>query len=169
MGNHRTFRLWTTGSGRARGSGTRRTYSSNGPYVGAGRQRTFDDPKRQSTSQDRRDWRSRGAPLPLIVDEGTAYLVNKILDSQHHGGRLEYLVDWEGYGPEECSWVPRNDVLDPGFHANHPDRPAPHGRGRPPQCRGPRSSGADRGGGGNVTDMPGSARTQSQRTPSPEF
>ncbi len=68
-------------------------------------------------------------PLPVILEDGAVYEVRTIFDSRHRGGWLEYLVDWEGYGLEERSWIPRDDILDPAlmeeFHSNFPNRPGP--------------------------------------------
>uniref|UniRef100_A0A9J7ZVD3 Gypsy retrotransposon integrase-like protein 1 n=1 Tax=Cyprinus carpio carpio TaxID=630221 RepID=A0A9J7ZVD3_CYPCA len=90
-------------------------------------------------------------PPPAIDETQNIYWVRVILDSRRRGPQLEYLVDWEDYGPEERCWVNRNDILDPTlltqFHQEHPDRPAPRGRGRPHRQHLVRSSGAARGGG----------------------
>lgn len=61
-------------------------------------------------------------PPPLDVTQ-QIYRVELILDSRGRGGRLEHLVDWERYGPEQQSWVARDDILDPtllrDFHSSH--------------------------------------------------
>ncbi|XP_013886215.1 uncharacterized protein LOC106534190, partial [Austrofundulus limnaeus] len=78
--------------------------------------------------QSRFEHPSRPFPPTQLIDGGPAYTVRRILKSRHWGSGIQYLIDWECYGPEERSWVPARHVLDKElikqFHKDHPDQPS---------------------------------------------
>ncbi len=108
-------------------------------------------------------------PTPEFLEEAAVYQVRDILDSRRCNTRLEYLVNWEGYGPEKRSWVARDDILDPlhleEFHRNRPNCPAPRGRSH----HRVRASGAAPGGGGNVRESKSLQSPQSLQSSAPTF
>jgi hypothetical protein len=67
-------------------------------------------------------------PPPIEIEGEEEYEVASILDSRRRRNKVQYLVHWEGYGPEDDTWEPvgmlegAHDLLDE-FHKNYPKKP----------------------------------------------
>uniref|UniRef100_A0A803TQ29 Gypsy retrotransposon integrase-like protein 1 n=1 Tax=Anolis carolinensis TaxID=28377 RepID=A0A803TQ29_ANOCA len=77
------------------------------------------------------------APPPVLMNGEEEFEVEDILDSRFHRRRLQYLIDWVGFGPEERSWEDASTVHAPDltrrFHQTYPAKPRPRASGRGPQ------------------------------------
>ncbi|KAI3375985.1 hypothetical protein L3Q82_016515, partial [Scortum barcoo] len=74
---------------------------------------------------------SKPPPPPKMVEGGPVYAVKKLLAVRKRGRGRQFLVDWDGYGPEERSWIPASFIvgkkLIEEFYRQHPDTPGPSG------------------------------------------
>jgi hypothetical protein len=82
-------------------------------------------------TQDTIPGRCKTRPPPIITPEGDIeWEVHRVLDSRLFGRwkKLQYLVSWKGYGPEENSWEPAENLENAPeavaeFHRSHPKAP----------------------------------------------
>lgn len=66
-------------------------------------------------------------PDPIIeADNDQVYIVEQVLDLRLRRRRVEYLVEWEGYGHEDRTWEVADNLhsdLIEDFHSRYPSKP----------------------------------------------
>ncbi|KAK5913399.1 hypothetical protein CgunFtcFv8_007934 [Champsocephalus gunnari] len=74
---------------------------------------------------------SKPPPPPRLIDGGLVYTVKRLLKVRKRGRGQQFLVDWEGYGPEEREWIPSSFIVDQNlikdFYKSHPELAGPSG------------------------------------------
>jgi Chromo (CHRromatin Organisation MOdifier) domain len=114
--------------------------------------------------------RKQPTPHPPEAIEGIPeYEVGEILDSKIERRKLWYKVDWKGYGPEERTWEPAENVENAAeavatYHQRHPQRASPDDV---PRAQRPRETSAAKKGGTvtNVTKTPSRQNARTRRDP----
>ncbi|XP_077137982.1 chromobox protein homolog hpl-1-like [Ranitomeya variabilis] len=68
-------------------------------------------------------------PQPVVIDGQEQFVVEEIIDSRIRRNRLQYLIRWQGYPPEEDSWEPVENINAQQkisrFHQRFPEKPGP--------------------------------------------
>ena len=67
---------------------------------------------------------------PQFEDPVNTYEVSAIINARTRRGKVEFLVDWVGYSPDDRSWQPAKDYLPTeqiivDFYLANPDKPRP--------------------------------------------
>jgi Chromo (CHRromatin Organisation MOdifier) domain len=55
--------------------------------------------------------RQLAQPGPIITPQGLEeYSIEEIIDSQKHGREWQFLVRWQGYGPQHDLWIAASEL-----------------------------------------------------------
>ena len=72
----------------------------------------------------------RCLPTPLPVDlEEQEWFIERIVTSRIRKGQVEYLPSWNGYGPNDNTWEPYENLNDSAedtvreYHLDNPQKP----------------------------------------------
>jgi hypothetical protein len=92
--------------------------------------------------------RTQARPPPMEVEGELEYEVKEVVDSKVVRGKLQYHVEWVGYGPEERTWEPVEHVGHAAeaiaeYHQRYPNRPSPRDLPQPPPRRSQRRTSTD--------------------------
>ena len=68
----------------------------------------------------------------MARDLGEEHEVDQILEARVSRGKIQYLVKWKGYGPEDNTWEPENHLSNAiaaikDFYRSKPGAPRPLG------------------------------------------